>query len=47
MLPVKSEAEMDAMIATQVDGMPLANEIDTHFYFICDVVSANAGSHSH
>lgn len=45
MLPAKSEAEVDALTSTQVDGMPLANEIDTHFYFICDVVSSNAGVH--
>lgn len=31
LLPVKSEAAMDALIATQVDGVPIANEIDTHF----------------
>ena len=36
---VKSEADMDALIATQVDGLPLANEIDTHFYFLCAVVN--------
>jgi hypothetical protein len=47
MLPAKSEAEVDAILATQVDGMPLANEINTHFYFICDVVGAAAGSHQH
>lgn len=38
MLPARSEAEVDALTSTMVDGMPLANEIDTHFYFICDVV---------
>jgi hypothetical protein len=47
MLPAKSEAAVDAILATQVDGMPLANEINTHFYFICDVVGAAAGSHQH
>jgi len=45
MLPARSEDEVDALLATQVDGMPLANEIDTHFYFICAVVSGNAGGH--
>jgi len=45
MLPLKSEAEIDDAIATQVDGMPLVNEIDTHFYFICDVVGKGAGTH--
>ncbi len=44
-LPLKSEADVDALIATQVDGMKLANEIDTHFYFICDVVGQGAGTH--
>ncbi len=37
-LPVKSEAGVDALID---DG--LAAEIDTHFYFLCAVVSPNAG----
>jgi hypothetical protein len=46
LLPVKSEAAMDALIATQVDGLPLAREIDTHFYFICAVVNPNAGTHN-
>jgi hypothetical protein len=45
MLPVKSEAEMDALTSTQVDGIPLANEIDTHFYFLCAVVGQGAGTH--
>lgn len=45
MLPVKSESDMDAMIATQVDGMPLAVEINTQFYFLCAVVGQAAGSH--
>ena len=45
MLPARSEAEVDNLLSTQVDGMPLANEIDTHFYFICAVVNGNAGGH--
>lgn len=45
MLPAKSEVAVDALLSTQVDGIPLANKIDTHFYFICAVVSANAGGH--
>lgn len=45
MLPLKSEAEIDAASATEVDGMPLVNVINTHFYFICDVVGAAAGTH--
>jgi hypothetical protein len=45
MLPLKSEADVDALVGTQVDGMPLANEIDTHFYFICGVVGQGAGTH--
>ncbi len=43
MLPVKSEAEVDALTSTMVDGIPVANEINAHFYFICDVVSPAAG----
>jgi hypothetical protein len=45
MLPAKSEAAVNAILATMVDGVPLANKIDTQFYFICDVVSPNAGAH--
>jgi hypothetical protein len=45
MLPARSEAEVDALLSTQVDGVPLANEIDTHFYFICAVVGQGATSH--
>ena len=41
----KSENAVDALLSTQVDGVPLAVEIDTHFYFICAVVGENAGSH--
>jgi hypothetical protein len=36
-LPLKSEAAVDAAIAAGV-----AQEIDTHFYFLCAVVNANA-----
>lgn len=45
LLPVKSEDGVNALLSTQVDGVPLANKIDTHFYFLCAVVSANAGAH--
>jgi len=45
LLPVKSEDAVNALLATQVDGLPLANKIDTYFCFICDVVSQNAGAH--
>lgn len=45
MLPAKSEAEVDAITATMVDGLPIANEIDTHFYFLCAVVGQGAGTH--
>jgi hypothetical protein len=47
LLPVKSEAAVDSLLATQVDGMPIANEINTNFYFICAVVGNAAGSHTH
>jgi len=45
MLPAKSEEEVDALLSTEVEGVPLAIEIDTHFYFLCAVVNAHAGSH--
>jgi hypothetical protein len=45
MLPVMSEDAVNVLLATQVDGMPLAKKVDTHFYFICAVVGANAGMH--
>lgn len=45
MLPAMSEEAVDAILSTQVDGMPIAIEIDTHFYFICDVVGERAASH--
>jgi hypothetical protein len=38
-LPMKSEAAIDAAVAAGV-----AVEIDTHFYFLCSVVNAHAGS---
>ncbi len=41
-LPTKSEAAVDALLATTVGGGPVAIEIDTHFYFLCAVVSPNA-----
>lgn len=45
MLPAKSEDDVNAILATQVDGLPIANKIDTHFYFICDVVGNAASTH--
>ncbi len=45
LLPAKSEAAVDALLATTVDGIPIAFEIDTHFYFLCAVVNPNAGTH--
>jgi len=45
MLPARSETAVDALLSTQVDGVPLAIEIDTNFYFICAVVSEHAGGH--
>lgn len=45
LLPATSENAVNSLMATQVDGVPLANKIDTHFYFICAVVSPNAGGH--
>jgi hypothetical protein len=36
-LPLKSEADVDALLATG-----LATEIDTHFYFLCSVVNSHA-----
>ena len=41
-LTAKSEAEVDALLATTLNGHPIAIEIDTHFYFLCSVVSPNA-----
>jgi len=45
LLPAKSETAVDALLSTQVEGVPLAVEIDTHFYFICAVVNEHAGGH--
>jgi hypothetical protein len=45
LLPTKSEDAVNTLLTTQVDGMPMANRIDTHFYFICAVVGAHAGTH--
>jgi hypothetical protein len=42
-LPLKSEADVDALLATSFNGGPLALEMDLHFYFLCAVVSSNAG----
>jgi len=44
MLPVKSEDALNDLLATEVDGLPIANKINIHFYFICDVVGAAAGT---
>ena len=42
-LPTRSEAAVDALLAMRLgDGSPVAVEIDTHFYFLCAVVSVNA-----
>lgn len=42
-LPTRSEAAVDALLATTLgDGSPVAVEVDTHFYFLCSVVSPNA-----
>ena len=45
LLPVKSEDAINGLLTTQIDGVPLTVKIDTHFYFLCAVVSQNAGSH--
>ncbi len=45
MLPAKSEDEVNVLLSTMVDGVPLANKIDTQFYFICAVVGQGAGGH--
>jgi hypothetical protein len=45
-LPVTSETAVDALLGMQLgDGSPVAIEIDTHFYFLCAVVSPNAAQH--
>jgi len=42
-LPAKSENEVEALVASHLqDGSPVAVEVDTHFYFLCAVVSPNA-----
>jgi hypothetical protein len=42
-LPARSESEIDALLATHLaGGAPVAVEIDTHFYFLCAVVSPQA-----
>jgi hypothetical protein len=42
-IPTTSEAAVDALVAaTLPDGSPVAVEIDTHFYFVCAVVSPHA-----
>jgi hypothetical protein len=42
-LPTKSEAAVDALLDERdANGAPIAIEIDTHFYFLCAVVSPNA-----
>lgn len=42
-LPATSEAAVDALLATNLNGGPIALELDLHFYFLCAVVSSNAG----
>lgn len=44
MLPAKSEAAVNALLAATVPGFggPLVAKIDTHFYFLCAVVNAHA-----
>ena len=42
-LPTKSEAAVnDLLAARDANGAPIAVQIDTHFYFLCAVVSPNA-----
>jgi hypothetical protein len=42
-IPTTSEAAVDDLVdATLPDGTPIAIEIDTHFYFLCAVVSRHA-----
>jgi hypothetical protein len=42
-IPTKSEAEVNALLAAKMpDGSPVAVKIDTHFYFLCAVVNAQA-----
>jgi hypothetical protein len=42
-LPARSETEVEALVASHLDdGSPVAVQVDTHFYFLCAVVSPNA-----
>jgi hypothetical protein len=42
-IPTKSEAAVEALLDDALpDGSPVALEINTHFYFLCAVVSAHA-----
>jgi hypothetical protein len=42
-IPAKSDEAVDALVSSTLpDGSPVAIEIDTHFYFICAVVSPHA-----
>lgn len=45
LLPATSEDAVNNLLATEVDGVPLANKINIHFYFICAVVGEHAGAH--
>ena len=45
LLPAKSEDAVNALLSTEVDGIPLAVKIDIHFYFICAVVGEGAATH--
>ena len=46
LLPATSEDAVNNLLATEVDGVPIANKINIHFYFICAVVGENAGTHN-
>ena len=42
-LPARSESEVEALVASRLgDGSPVAVQVDTHFHFLCAVVSPNA-----
>lgn len=43
-IPAKSDAAVTSLVAARLpDGSPATMVVDTDFYFICSVVSANAG----
>jgi len=42
-IPARSESEVEALVTSHLDdGSPVAAQVDTHFYFLCAVVSPNA-----